>query len=174
MTTTSVFDQMPLEQIEEASGELHRRAGAALRRIGEASADEVDDEGVSPRRRVATLVVSRELATATLAAAAAGTPPPLSRPDLQPTAIAAIEYGAPTIDGLLSRLEQDRRILASLMRQLEDRLDEAVETAWGTLRLREIVVQHVIAQPARCAQALEAVVASLEAEVADAGRSSTT
>ena len=170
MASTSVFDQMSLEQLEEASGELHRRSGAALRRIGERRADDADGEGVSPRRRVATLVVSSELAAATLAAAAAGTPSSQSRPDLQPTAIAALEYGAPSLDRLLTRLEQDRRMVASLARQLEDRLDEAIDSAWGTLSFREIVVQQAIAGPARCAQALEHVVVSLEADETPAGR----
>jgi len=32
------FDAMPLEMLEEASGELHRRLGNALRRLGEALA----------------------------------------------------------------------------------------------------------------------------------------
>jgi hypothetical protein len=164
MTATSVFDQLPLEQIEETSGELHRRAGAALRRIGEQGADEADIEGVSPRERVATLTVAIELAGATFAAAASATELPRTRTDLQPITVNAAMYGTPTLAAQLTRLEQDRRILASLARHLEDRLDEVRATAWGERRLRDVLIEHAITEPARCAQSLEQIIAVIEAE----------
>jgi hypothetical protein len=163
-TATSMFEQLPLEQLEEASGELHRRAGTALRRIDEARSDEPDAEGVSPRERLAGLIASKELAVATLAAVAAGAEPPRGRSDAGRQTIAAITYGAPTLAGLLARLEQDRRMLTSLARHLEERLDEASETAWGRRRLREVVVELAIAEPARCAQALEERLAAIVEE----------
>lgn len=164
MTAASIFDQLPLEQIEETSGELHRRAGAALRRIGEPGADEPDTEGVTPRERVATLTVATELAGSTFAAAASASELPLTRIDLQPITVSASMYGTPTLAAQLTRLEQDRRILASLARHLEDRLDERRVTAWGEQRLRDVLVEHAITEPARCAQALEQIVAVIEAE----------
>lgn len=163
MTSTSVFDGMTLEQLEEVSGELQRRAGAALRRIGEARADERGAEGDTARERLTRLIASSELAIATLAAAAARTDPPRARLDQNPTALTALMYGAPTLAGLLGRLEQDRRILASLARTLEPRLDDVVRTAWGEQRLRQIVVRHAIEEPARHAQSFEAQLADLDA-----------
>lgn len=164
MTSASIFDQLPLEQIEETSGELHRRAGAALRRIGEAGADQPDAEGVTPRERVAVLTVAIELAAATFAAAASASELPLTRTDLQPVTVSAAMYGTPTLAAQLTRLEQDRRILASLARHLEERLDEVRATAWGQQRLRDVLIEHAVAEPARCAQALEQIVAVIEAE----------
>lgn len=168
MTSTSVFSQLPLDQLEEAAGELQRRAGSALRRIGEARADDPGPEGDSPRERVATLIASSELAIATFAAAAAGLEPPRERLDRAPIAIAALIYGAPTLTGLLGRLEQNRRALASLARHLEPRLGEATNSAWGDRSLREILVLHAIEEPARCAQSFEAALAAIEAESPDA------
>lgn len=172
MTATSVFDQLPLEQLEEASGELHRRAGAALRQIGELRAEDADGEGVSPRARVAALVVSSELAAAALSAIAAGTEAPRGRIDLDRTVVAALMYGAPSLDGLLGRLEQNRRMLASLARHLEPRLDELVDCAWGELSLRQVMIEHAISEPARCAQALDKVIAGLESEQLAAAQAS--
>jgi hypothetical protein len=162
MTMTSMFAALPLDQLEEASGELHRRAASALRRIGEGRADDPDADGMSPRRRIAALAASTELACVTLAALGAGEAVPPSRSDRLPSAIAAVMYGAPTIDGLLVRVEQDRRMLASLARQLESRLDEPASTAWGDGGARRLLVELAIAAPAHCAQALETVVAALE------------
>ncbi len=163
MTSTSVFNEMPLEQLEEVAGELQRRAGIALRRIGEARADDPGPEGDSPRQRIASLIASNELAITTLEAATAGADPPRTRLDLEPTAVAALMYGAPTLAGLLGRLEQNRRILASLARSLEPRFSEVVASAWGERSLREIVVLHAIEEPARCAQSFEEQLALLEA-----------
>ena len=167
MTSTSIFSEMPLEQIEEAAGELHRRAGSALRRIGEARADDPDPEGDSPRERITALIAASELAIATFAAAAARAEAPRRRLDREPVALAALMYGAPTLVGLLGRLEQNRRILASLARQLEPRLPEMLTTAWGDRSLRDVLVLHAIEEPARCAQLFEEHLARLEAEQAD-------
>lgn len=164
MTSTSVFNQMSLEQLEEVAGELQRRAGSALRRIGEARADEPGAGGDSPRQQITALIGSAELAITTLVAAAARTEAPRVRLDLEPVAVAALMYGAPTLTGLLGRLEQDRRILASLARTLESRLDEAVSTPWGERTLREIVVLHAVEEPARCAQSFEEQLADFEAQ----------
>lgn len=170
MTSTSVFSEMSLEQLEEVAGELHRRAGSALRRIGEARADDPGPEGESPRERITSLIASNELAIATLAAVAAKADAPRGRLDLSPTTVAALMYGAPTLTGLLARLEQNRRILASLARTLETRLDELVATAWGEQPLRGVVILHAIEEPARCAQSFEEQLAALEADPTDDAR----
>ena len=167
MTTASIFDQMSLGQLEEASGELHRRAGSALRRIGEAHADDPDHEGQRPRERISALIASSELAIATLAALAGNIEPPLHRQDRVPLSIAVLMYGAPTLDGLLSRLEQNRRMLASLARHLEPKLDEVVTTGWGDRNLRQLLIQQTIEEPARCAQSLEQHLAALKAAPPD-------
>lgn len=151
------FDDLPLETLEEASGELHRRIAVALRHIGEERADETDESRRSPRQRVAALAVLIELAAQTLAAAAAATDPPSGRVDRHPAAIAAVMYGAPTISALLQRLEQDRRMLASHARGLESRLETPSRGAWGDLPLRGLLSEVAIAAPAECAQMLEAV-----------------
>ena len=164
MTSTSVFDQLPLDQIEEVAGELHRRAGTALRRIGEARADDPDIEGESPRYRITSLVAASELAIATFIAAGAAAEAPRHRTDREPLALSALMYGAPTLVGLLGRLEQIRRILASRARHREPRHDEVIETAWGERSLRGVLILHAIEEPARCAQSFESHLASLEAE----------
>jgi hypothetical protein len=64
-------------------------------------------------------------------------------------------YAAPTLSALLTRLEQDRRLLASLARALESRLSEEHATPWGRMPLRRLVAELALAEPARCAQALE-------------------
>lgn len=163
MTTTSVFDQMPLEQLEEASGELHRRAAAALRRIGDARADEADAEGLTPRQRIASLIAAIEQAASTLGAAASGIDTGSGRVDPDPAYVAAIMYGAPTIAGLLGRLEQNRRMLTSLARQLEPPSSEPVATPSGAQSIRQLVIEHAISEPARGALALEHHSATLEA-----------
>ena len=63
-------------------------------------------------------------------------------------------YAAPSLGALLSRLEQDRRLLTSLARQLESRLDEAAAQLEGVTP-RRALIQVLIAEPARCAQRLE-------------------
>ena len=156
-TNEDAFDTLSLPAIEEAAGELRRRIAVALRRIGERRADEPDDdaERLSPRRRAAKLGATTELAAATLGAIAAGAAPPSARSDLHAATVAAMMYAAPTLAALLTRLEQDRRLLASLARALGSRLDEEHQTAWGRTTLRRVVAGVTLAEAARCAQALE-------------------
>ena len=156
--------RLPLVDLEEASGELHRRIGVAFRTLGEGRADEADkaDEADSDRRggrwRVASLAATLELTAATLAAVAATRgelADALPRTDQHPSHLAAIMYAAPTIGALLQRLEQNRRLVASLARTLESRLDEMHATPWGRQTIRALVTDAAIAAPARCAMALE-------------------
>ncbi|MEE8421272.1 MAG: hypothetical protein V3S31_00680, partial [Dehalococcoidia bacterium] len=135
-TTDDRFATLSLAEVEEASGELHRRIAVALRRIGEQGADQRGEHETSPRQLVAALAATVELAAATLSAVAAGTPPASGRSDHHPSSVAAVMYAAPTVSALLSRLEQDRRLLASLARHLESRLDGEHATAWGETTLR--------------------------------------
>lgn len=157
-----VFDTLSLAEVEEASGELHRHIGIALRYIGEPRADEWDAAGVSPRRRVSGYVALIELASQTLGAITASVPTPTARTDEHPALVAAIMYATPTIPALLARLEQDRRQLASLARGLESMLDREHATPWGDVTTRRIVIEAVIAEAARCAMALERVLAALD------------
>jgi hypothetical protein len=154
--------RLPLDQLEETSGELHRRIGAALRRIGEGLADREAGDERAPRRRVAELAALIELAGATFASTAAGGDAPPIRTDRHPASAAALMYAAPTIDGLLQRLEQDRRLLTSFARQMESRIDYEHATAWGHVALRTVLAEAAILEPARCAQALERRVAEIE------------
>lgn len=159
----TVFDALSLAELEEAAGELHRRIGATLRAIGEHRADDADAEGLSPRRRVAAYLALLELAAATFAAIAAGVAPPGGRTDHHPAAIVAVMYATPTLAALLSRLEQDRRLLASHARGLEARLAEPQATAWGEVTPRRLLTDATIAEAARCALALDQQIAALEA-----------
>jgi len=156
------FDAMPLEMLEEASGELHRRLGNALRRLGEARADEDDETGMTPRWRVTALASTLELAAHSLAAIGAGVPALPERSDQASLAIASLMYATPDLGGLLARLEQDRRQLGSLARSLEARLQETHHTAFQFGTLRQLLTEVAIAEPARCAQSLEAHLAALE------------
>ncbi|TAK75592.1 MAG: hypothetical protein EPO16_08650 [Dehalococcoidia bacterium] len=156
------FDALPLDALEEACGEFHRRIAVALRAIGEYQADEGGRE--APRRLVAGYAASLELACATFAAAAAGIPAPGGRSDRHPAAVAAVMYGAPTIPVLLARLEQDRRMLASLARHEEARLSGVVLGPWGEVRLRRVLTEVALGEASRCAQVLESRVAAIEAE----------
>ena len=149
------FESLTLAETEEASGELYRRIAVALRRIGERRADDPDAESRSPRWRAASLAAATELAAAALGAIAAGAAAASERSDRHPATVAAVMYAAPTLSALLTRLEQDRRLLASLARTLESRLAEEHETPWGRLPLRRLVAEVALAEPARCAQALE-------------------
>ena len=149
------FDELSLPEIEEASGELHRRIGVTLRGIGEARADQLDVEDRSPRWRAAALASATELAATTLASLVAGAIAPLDRVDRHPAAIAAVMYAAPTLSALGVRLDQDRRLLVSLARQLDGRSEEPHVTAWGELTPHRLVVEVAIAEAARCAQAIE-------------------
>lgn len=163
MTANSPFQSMSLDSLEEASGELHRRAATALRRIGELRADELISGGVSPRQQIAALAATLELACTTFEAIIGHADPPPARSDRHPSSIAAVMYGAPALTGLLARLQQDRRMLTSLIRQLRPRLTEEVSTAWGRDTLRHLVVEFVIVEPAKVAQTLEEVATQLEA-----------
>lgn len=158
----SALAHLSLAEIEETGGELHRRIGAALRLIGEERADTAAPGARSPRWLVCELAASIELAAQTLAAAAAGVTGPTARLDRHAAMVGAVMYAAPTLPALLTRLEQDRRMLASLARTLEDRIEEPTDTAWGHRRLRAVLVEAAIAAPARCALPLERIV-SLDA-----------
>ena len=173
ITTEADLDalrRLPLVDLEEASGELHRRIGIAFRALGERRADQPDeaaeagsaaaggDAGRGGRWRVASLAATLELSAATLAAVAATRgelADALPRTDQHPSHLAAIMYAAPTIGALLQRLEQNRRLVASLARTLESRLDETHATPWGRQTIRALVTDAAIAAPARCAMALE-------------------
>lgn len=154
---------MPLDQLEEASGELHRRVGEALRRVGELNADAQGGDDRSPRRHVAHLTALIEVAAQTFAAVAAGGAAPALRADRHPAMAAAVMYAAPTLPALLQRLEQNRRLLTSLARHLESRLDEQHNGPWGHVRLRDVLVDAAITEPARCAQLLDRRVLEIEA-----------
>lgn len=163
-TDPGVFDTLSLDELEEASGELHRRIGMALRDIDELRADEWDLEGLSPRRRVCGYVALLELAAQTLGAITAGIAAPTERLDEHPAIVAATMYAAPTIPALLSRLEQDRRQLVSLARGRETMLDQESTTPWGLVTTRRIVVESSIAEAARCAMVLEQFLHHLDAD----------
>lgn len=167
MTQDDALQSLALPELEEASGELHRRIAVALRRIGERRADDIDAlndaDGRNPRRRAASLAAAAELAAATLGAIAAGAAPPSERIDRHPATVAAVMYAAPTVAALLGRLEQDRRLLASLARALESRLDEEHETPWGRISLRRLVAEVALVEAAACARALERHVEATEA-----------
>lgn len=165
------FDSLSLTDLEEASGELHRRIGAALRRIGELRAERDDGAGNTPRRRVAALAAAIELACSTLGAVVAGGAALDVRSDRHPAVVAAVMYATPSIPALLARLDQDRRLLASLSRSLEPRLAEAYVTPWGHEALRRLLSEIAVAEPARCAQALERRLSVLDAEAEAAARS---
>ena len=157
------FDDLPLETLEEASGELHRRISVALRHIGEPRADDRDTEGRTPRERVASLAVLLELAGATCAAVAAGSNAPDGRVDTHPAAVGALMYAAPTLSALVTRTEQDRRMVAAYARRLEPRFFERPRSPWGHSTLRAVLSEAMLVEPARCAQALERVLADLDA-----------
>lgn len=157
------LDALTLAEIEEAAGELHRRIAASLRAIGEPRADTPDADGVTPRREVASLVATLELAGLVLGAVASGAPATMPRVDRHPALVAAVMYAAPSVSSLLGRVDQDRRLVASLARTLESRLDEEHETPWGVLRLRRLLVDVLLGEGARCAMALEARLAETSA-----------
>ena len=166
MNDPGIFDALSLTELEEASGELHRRIGVTLRYIGEPRADEWDAEGISPRRRVSGYVALLELASQTLGAITAAVTAPTARTDEHPALVAAIMYATPTIPALLTRLEQDRRQLASLARGRETMLDLERDTPWGFVATRRVIVEAAIAEAARCAMALDRFVEALDAAAA--------
>ena len=157
------LDALALAEIEEAAGELHRRIAASLRAIGEPRADTPDADGVTPRREVASLAATLELAGLVLGAVASGAPAAVARIDRHPALVAAVMYAAPSVSSLLVRVDQDRRLVASLARTLESRLDEEPETPWGVQRLRRVLVDVLLGEGARCAMALEARLAETSA-----------
>ena len=150
----ATFEALALPELEEVAGELQRRMGVALRRIGEHTADAPDAEGIAPRRRMAELVVESERVAFALGALLANVAPAEAAVARHPALIAAMAYAAPTIASLLSRLDQDRRLLTSLGRQLESRLDAPATQLQG-LTPRRVLVEALLAHPARCAQILE-------------------
>ena len=150
------FDTLSLPELEESAGELHRRVAVTLRGLGEQRADAPDAAGMTPRREVARLAAALELAALTLAAVAAGGVAQAPRLDRHPTLVAALMYATPSIEALLQRLEQDRRLIASIARTLESRLDEQHATPWGERRLRRLLVEVLLGASAQCAIALDA------------------
>ncbi len=158
----AAFEALALPELEEAAGELERRMGVALRRIGERSADEPDSDGISPRRRVAALTAESERVAFALGALLAGVRAGDEAVAGHPAVVAAISYAAPSIGALLSRLDQDRRLLTSLGRQLEARLDlPAAQFGGGTPR--RALIEALLVHPARCAQLLERAAGRREA-----------
>jgi hypothetical protein len=150
----ATLEALTLPELEEAAGEIQRRMGVALRRIGERGADRPDGDGVSPRRRVAELVAGTEHAAFALGAILAETDAGAPAAARHPALAAAIAYAAPSLSALLGRLEQDRRLLTSLGRQLESRLDTPAPQIEGRT-VRHTLIEALIAEPSRCAQALE-------------------
>jgi hypothetical protein len=159
-TYTAALDGLALVEVEEAAGELHRRIAEALRDLGERRADR--GGRTSPRARVASLVVHTELVGMVLAAAAAGAEATLPRLEVHPSAIAAVMYATPALPALLGRLEQDRRLVASLARTLEARLDEATDSPWGRMPLRRLVTDVSIVRPARIAMDLDTLAGQVD------------
>lgn len=157
------FDDLPLETLEEANGEFHRRLTVALRHIGEPRADDRDHEGRTPRERVAALAALLELTATTCAAVTAGGSAPDMRLDQHPATVAALMYAAPSLSALVTRIEQDRRLVAAYARRLEPRFFERPRSAWGHEPLRAVLSEAMLVEPARCAQALERVLADLDA-----------
>lgn len=157
----AALEGLSLEELEEAAGELQRRLGVALRRIGERDADR-GGVSPSPRRQIADLVTQYEVIAVALGAVAAGLTPGPRLVSGHPTLPAAIAYGAPNLAALLARLEQDRRVLTSLARQLESRLDVTLMFGRETSP-RELLLEVLIEQPARLALELELVAGLREA-----------
>ena len=132
--------------------------GIALRALGEGRADQAPDTDLHsrpPRWHIASLIAATELAAATLGALAAGGQPPATRTDQHSTTVAAIMYAAPTIPALLTRLEQDRRLLTSLARSSQTRLSQQIDSPWGHVSLRQLLAMVTVVEAARCAVLLE-------------------
>ncbi|MGE0226965.1 MAG: hypothetical protein AB7I38_12715 [Dehalococcoidia bacterium] len=159
-TFSAALDGLSLAEIEEAAGELHRRIAEALRDLGERRSDRGGRD--SPRARVASLAVRTEIAAVVLAGAAAASEVTVPRLEVHPSAIAAVMYAAPTLPALLGRLEQDRRLLASLARAIESRLDEEWTSPWGRMSLRHLVTDVAIVRPAKVAMDLDILAGQAE------------
>lgn len=151
----AALEQLTLAEVEETAGELQRRLGVALRRIGERDADRGGVTSASPRRQVAELAALCEVTAVALGAVAAGLPLGARLVATHPALPAAIAYGAPNLPGLLSRLEQDRRVLTSLARQLASRLDVPLMFGRDEVTPRQLLLEALIEQPARLALELE-------------------
>lgn len=156
---------LPLDTVEEAAGELHRRLGVALRRLGEARADQPAGGPGTPTARweVAELACAFEQGAVTLAAALEARAAPAGDPR-SPALVAALLYGAPTLPALLARLEADRRMLWALARRLGPAIDAPLSTAWGERTPRALLVELAIEGCARRAQTLEAAAARAAAD----------
>lgn len=151
----AALEQLSLAELEEVGGELQRRLGVALRRIGERDADMPGPASPSPRRQTAQLAVESEVVALALGALAAGLPAGARVPGGHPTLAAAIAYAAPNLSALLTRLEQDRRLLTSLARQLESRLDAEFDFGGVRETPRQLLIEVLVESPARIALALE-------------------
>lgn len=160
-TFGAALDGLTFAEVEETAGELHRRVAAALREIGERRADR--GGRASPRARVAGLVIATELTALILGAAAAGSEAHVPRLDDHPSSVAAFMYAAPTLPQLLGRLDQNRRLVASLARTLEGRLDEERPTPWGAMPLRRLVSDVLIVRPARVGLELDSAASEADA-----------
>ena len=145
------LEQLSLPEIEETIGEIQRRIAVALRALGEQAADEPGPEGRAPRLEVAELAARLELAALALAALAGGDTPVAEPAPRLPALAAALMYAAPTIPALLQRLEQDRRLLASLARTAGERAVPDDGRA-----VRRLLVESGLGAAARCVMALEA------------------
>jgi hypothetical protein len=66
-----------------------------------------------------------------------------------------VVYATPNLGTLLARLEQDRRLLTSLGRQLESRLDFQLGGGYGQDTPRRLLIATLIEAPARVAFDLE-------------------
>jgi hypothetical protein len=159
----AALEGLSLAELEEAAGEIQRRVGVALRRIGERDADRPNLEGMTARRRAAELAVACEVAALALGSLAAALPTGPLLPPGHPTLAAALAYGAPTLQSLLGRLEQDRRVLASLARQLESRLETPATFGAREITPRRLLVEVLIEVPARAALELERIAGLREA-----------
>ena len=158
------LERLSLTEIEEAIGEIQRRIAVALRGLGERAADEPGPAGRSPRLEVAELAAQLELAALALAAVAGGEAPTTEGAERRSALAAALMYAAPTVPALLQRLEQDRRLLASLARTAEEHA-----TPEDNASLHRLLVERGLGAAARCAMALEAALERLaEAEEPEA------
>jgi pimeloyl-ACP methyl ester carboxylesterase len=147
--------KLDLRELEETTGEIHRRIAVALRTLGEQGADQPDISGMTARREVAKLAASLELAALTLAAYRIGTVITSERIDHHPAIVNSLMYAAPTIPALLQRIEQDRRLLTSLARDVSEHLDNEFTTPWGASSVRGLLIEAELEASVRCAIAVQ-------------------
>lgn len=167
-TARRALDALTTDEVEEAAGEIHRRIGVALRRLGEVHADRTGPAPTpwgtraSARWLVASLAVTHELTAIALARAAGDDTLSRTAPATGATLegsslVPALIYAAPTIPALLARLEQDRRLLVALGRRMEDAdAGRLLPSPWGPLPARTLLRTVLIEESARCALAVEA------------------